>query len=96
MLKQAEQEVGTGQQQADTSGALPVVLKAKDQRDQQHHGEDGVDNRNDAPRNPFIAEGPQQMRAITGAGIQQATGAETQQRVKIYGFETDALTQQQP
>ena len=75
MLQQAKQQVGAGERQADAGRSRLVGLETEDQRDKQRQRKHRIDDGNDAPRNSFVAEGPQQMSPVAGAGVEQATGA---------------------
>ena len=91
MLPQAEQQVGAGQHQAGTGRARFAVPEAENQHDDQHQGKYRVDDRDDAPCDTGIAEGPQQMGAVAGAGIEQTAGGVTEQREAIDFLKTRRL-----
>ena len=96
MLPQAEQQVGAGQHQAGTGQARFAAPEAENQRDDQHQGKYRVDDPDDTPCDTAIAEGPQQLDAIAGAGVEQAAGGVTEQREAIDFFENEAFAQQRP
>ena len=81
VLDGAEDQIGYCQHQTLAHGQL--ADQADEQGHQQREGEDRVDDGNDAPGHRCSGEGPEQVGAVAGAGIEQPAGAVAEQGIAV-------------